>query len=166
MAKNKLKKEDCRFWRTNLTNFKQELRRLSLALEELKENGQIPVDFLENRYSLRVLPTALEDWYRRLQNTRSGEIIISDGVYTVHISLLNKREINGNLIKVGDYLKCTSKSWMIKTGDHVYKPHKIKIKIVGFELHTGQIIIELKGKIEKIFTRLSDYQLGNNFVKI
>lgn len=93
---------------------------------------------------------------RQFKNADGGGIIKS--------SQLTLITVNWQNVAIGLELKTARPSTRI--GTKIYKLSQMKIKIVGFEQFTGDVILEAKGLVKTIYFKVKPWDLFGPFEKI
>lgn len=161
MIETKLDKHTCREWQSKLNSIKE----LMLHFDNLKEK----TDFKDVRGVQARLKTILylpvninQQFFKKLVFTSSGKKYKGANGLDIYASVATSIRIMGKTLKIGDELEIGG-SLHFPTGS--INLSKMKTRIVGITAITGDIIIEARGKLKKVYITITQSELENKFRK-
>ncbi|MBT4849948.1 hypothetical protein HON36_03800 [Candidatus Parcubacteria bacterium] len=162
------KAELCKEWRGELNKAKSWLVDFDDAFDKSEQIGKFVDGFEQIRSRLyRRMDYdgdgILESWQATLRST-SGQRYMTIKNTEVYASFAESVEIDGYVFRIGDEMRA-AKGLRMKYNNKEYEPAKMRIKIVGFRVHTKELIVEARGRITKIHYTidedgLSSYKVG------
>ena len=161
MSEWKLDKQTCQEWQLKLNSIKE----LMLHFDNLKEK----TDFKDVRDAQARLKTTLylpvninQQFFQKLVFTSSGKKYKGANGLDIYVSIATSIKIMDKTLKIGDEFEIGG-SLHFPTGS--INLSKMKTKIVGITVITGDIIIEARGRLKKVYITITQSELENKLRK-